>query len=302
MFDKLKDALRKFEESIATKIITEKDLSEDLNQLELSLLESEVAADVASHIVISLKNQIIGTKVQRGSKINELIEYALRDVLRELFTTTENINLISLIKRKKEENTIPAVILFLGINGTGKTTSIAKLSALLKKHGFMVIMAASDTYRAGAIEQLEIHSQRIGSRILKQSYGSDPAAVARDAINYARQHSFDAVLVDTAGRMQTYTNLMEELAKIKRVSNPDLTIFVGDSLAGNDLILQAREFLEKVGFDAIILTKMDADVKGGAAISVTYVTKRPIIYIGTGQGYDDLILFSPDWIINKILS
>jgi fused signal recognition particle receptor len=301
LFDKIRDVLHKFGESITTKTLDETDLSDNLSQLELNLIENEVAVEVANYIVTSLKEKLVGRKVERGQKIDTIIDDALKDILKTLFSTTTSIDLFSIIETKKHAGSSPTTVLFLGINGTGKTTSIAKLSSMLKRKGYIVLMAASDTYRAGAIEQLEIHSQRLGIRILKQRYGSDPAAVARDAKTYALQHGYDVVLIDTAGRMQTSTNLMEELAKIKRVSNPDLTVFVGDALAGNDLIYQAREFLEKVGFDAIILTKTDADVKGGASISVTYVTKRPIMYIGNGQDYGDLIPFDPDWIISKIL-
>ncbi|MEM0288049.1 MAG: signal recognition particle-docking protein FtsY [Nitrososphaerota archaeon] len=301
MFEKLKEAFRKFEVSITTKTLTEQDISEPIQQLEVNLLESEVAYEAVQYIISSISSKLVGQKISRTEDKNKFILNLLRETLLNIFSHPTQLDIFQEIQ-KKVENKIPYSIMFLGINGTGKTTTIAKMSRLLAKKGYSVILAASDTYRAGAIEQLETHSQNLGLKILKQKYGSDPAAVARDAKNYATLHNYHVVLIDTAGRIQTSKNLMEELAKIKRVSAPDLTIFVGDSLAGNDLVLQAREFLKTVGFDAIILTKMDADAKGGASISVVYATGKPIIYIGTGQGYDDIQNFDAEWLINKLLS
>jgi len=193
------------------------------------------------------------------------------------------------------------VIVFVGINGTGKTTTIAKIAQLLMRKRYSVILACSDTYRAGSIEQLEEHAERLGVRMIKHKYGADPAAVAYDAINHARAHGVSAVLIDTAGRIQTDRNLMNELAKIKRVINPDLTILTVDALTGNDAVMQAEEFHKSVGIDGTILTKVDADVKGGAALSVTYVTGKPIVFIGTGQKYEDLEEFDPQRFTQMIL-
>jgi len=201
-------------------------------------------------------------------------------------------------KRKKGE---PYVIVFVGINGTGKTTTIAKLVQFLTKKGYSVVLACSDTYRAGSIEQLEEHAKRLGVRMIKHEYGADPAAVAYDTVNHAKAHGTNVVLIDTAGRIQTNRNLMNELAKIKRIVNPDMTILTVDSLTGNDAIMQAEEFHKSVGIDATILTKVDADVKGGSALSVTYVTKKPILFIGTGQKYEDLEEFKPEKFLELIL-
>jgi fused signal recognition particle receptor len=201
-------------------------------------------------------------------------------------------------KRKKGE---PFIIAFVGINGTGKTTTIAKVCHLLNKKGYSAVIACSDTYRAGSIEQMEEHARRLGTKMVKHNYGADPAAVAYDTISHAKAHSINAVLIDTAGRMQTNQNLMNELAKVKRVVNPDLTILTVDSLIGNDAVMQAEEFNKSVGIDATILTKVDADVKGGSALSVTYVTQKPILFIGTGQTYDDLQEFNPEKFIQMIL-
>jgi len=186
------------------------------------------------------------------------------------------------------------------VNGTGKTTTIAKFANLLKKSGFSVILACSDTHRAGAIEQLTQHAERLSVKVISQKYGADPAAVARDAVLHAKSRRIDVVLIDTAGRMQTSRNLMEEMSKITRVVNPDLKIFVGDALAGNDAISQAKEFQEFTNFDAAILTKVDADVKGGAALSIAYITGKPIIYLGTGQSYDDLAQFNVDSFVSSL--
>jgi fused signal recognition particle receptor len=195
----------------------------------------------------------------------------------------------------------PCVILFLGINGTGKTTTIAKFANMLRNKGISSVIVAGDTHRAGAIEQITEHANRLGIKVIAQRYGADPAAVGRDGVLYARSHRVDTVLIDTAGRMQTSKNLMDEMAKIVRVVRPDIKIFVGDSLAGNDTIMQAREFQRYTDFDCIILTKSDSDYKGGSALSIVHVTKRPIIYLGTGQGYDDLKPFSAEAFIKQIL-
>jgi fused signal recognition particle receptor len=169
------------------------------------------------------------------------------------------------------------------------------------KHGYSVVLACADTYRAGSIEQLEEHARRLGVRIIKHAYGADPAAVAFDAISHAKAHGINVVLIDTAGRIQTDKNLMAELTKVKRVVKPDLTVLTVDSLTGNDAVTQAEEFHKTVGIDGTILTKVDADVKGGSALSVTYVTKKPILFIGTGQRYDDLEEFKPEQFTQMIL-
>ena len=191
--------------------------------------------------------------------------------------------------------------MFVGINGTGKTTTIAKVAQFLRDKGYSVVLCGADTYRAGSIEQLEEHGKRLGMRVIRSTYGGDPAAVAYDAVNHARAHGINVVLIDTAGRMQTNQNLMNELIKVKRVVKPDLTVFTVDSLIGNDAVMQAEEFNNAVGIDATILTKVDADVKGGSALSVTYVTQKPILFIGVGQTYKDLELFNPEKFVNMVL-
>ena len=225
---------------------------------------------------------------------------ALRDALYDVLRMDKKVDLLGLAEAKRRARE-PLVIVFLGINGTGKTTTIGKVAHLLLRNGFSVVLAGADTYRAGSIEQLEGHGKRLGVRVVRHEYGADAAAVAFDAVSHAKSRGVNAVLIDTAGRMQTDRNLMEEVRKIVRVAKPDLTVFVGDSLTGNDAVEQALNFCKFVEFEASILTKADADAKGGAAISIAYVTKRPTIYLGTGQGYEDLTPFNPEYLIQKIL-
>jgi fused signal recognition particle receptor len=220
--------------------------------------------------------------------------------LLEILNTGNHIDLWTAVEKKRKTRE-PFVIAFVGINGTGKTTTIAKVARMFMKKGYSVVLSCSDTYRAGSIEQLEEHGKRLGVKMIRHTYGADPAAVAYDAVSHAKAHGIDVVLIDTAGRIQTDRNLMNELAKVKRVIAPDLTILTVDALTGNDAVMQAEEFHKTVGIDATVLTKVDADVKGGSALSVTYVTKKPIIFIGTGQTYEDLELFNPEKFTQMIL-
>jgi fused signal recognition particle receptor len=191
--------------------------------------------------------------------------------------------------------------MFVGVNGTGKTTTISKLSEYFVSKGFTPVIAASDTFRAGAIEQITHHANNLGVKIIKHQKGADPAAVAYDAVEHAKAQKKEVVLIDTAGRMQTNVNLMDEMKKIQRVVKPDLIIFVGDALTGNDAVEQATKFNNAVGFDGIILTKADADAKGGAALSIGYVVQKPILFLGTGQSYSDLMEFHPEWMVEQVL-
>jgi fused signal recognition particle receptor len=287
MFEKLRGAFSSLAKAVSEKKLSEKDLDDSLFEFQLALMESDVAQDVVERVTGDLKKQLLGVSFERSKDLQAMVKEKLRGEVLSVFSQAGDIDVLEKIRAKKEQGE-PFKILFLGINGTGKTTTVAKFANFLKKNGFSVVIAAGDTHRAGAIEQVTEHANRISAKVVAQRYGADPAAVARDGVLYAKSHHVDVVLVDSAGRMQTNQNLMEEMSKIVRVLNPDLKIFVGDSLAGNDAVSQAELFSKYTGFDGAILTKVDADSKGGAALSIASATKRPILFIGVGQGYDDL--------------
>ncbi len=300
MLEGLRKALGKFVEKITTVELNPKNIGPILEELKIRLLENDVALDVADEICQSLLEELTGTRVKRTGDKKSFVEEALRRSVLRTLSRGGSLDLLELVRARREEGE-PFVVLFVGFNGTGKTTTIAKIAKLLRDKGFRVVLACSDTFRAGAIEQLEEHGRRLGIRVLKHRYGADPAAVAYDAVAHARARGIDVVLIDTAGRAQTNKNLMDELAKIKRVIEPDLTILVVDALTGNDALVQAEMFDGAVGVDAVVLTKVDADVRGGAALSITHAIGKPIIFIGTGQGYDDLSRFDPEEFADMIV-
>jgi fused signal recognition particle receptor len=300
MFEKLKSGLKGLVNKVTTTELKTENLRPVLAEFKISLAENDVALPVAEQICDKMEKRLDGVQVKRLEDRRKIVEKNLREVLLETMLTTNKTDLLTAIEEKHKKNE-PYVIVFVGINGTGKTTTIAKVARFLSKKGYSVVLACSDTYRAGSIEQLEEHAKRLGMRIIKHKYGADPAAVAYDTISHARAHGINVVLIDTAGRIQTNRNLMNELAKVKRIVNPDLTVLTVDSLTGNDAVMQAEEFHKCVGIDATILTKVDADVKGGAALSVTYVTRKPILFIGTGQRYEDLEEFDPEKFVQMIL-
>jgi len=298
MFENLRDAFSSAAKSFSEKELKEKDIEDILFQLEISLLESDVASEVIDSIKSDLKEKLIGTKVDK-KEIEKFVKDSLIQSISGLFDDAGKIDLFSNIDSKKESGQ-PYLILFVGINGTGKTTSLAKLAYLLQQSKYSVVVAAADTFRAGAIEQLREHINRLNLKLVAQNYGSDPAAVARDAVLYAKSHKIDCVLIDTAGRMQTSKNLMDQIEKITNVVKPDFKIFVGDSLAGNDTVNQAKEFYKHTKFDASILTKSDADSRGGAALSIVKVTSTPILYVGVGQEYPDLKAFDKELFLETV--
>jgi fused signal recognition particle receptor len=300
VFEKLRNGLSGLVEKISTTELKAENLRPILSNFKLNLIENDVAVEVADHVCKELEKRLDGIQIKRLEDRKEIVRKNLHEILRSILTSDKMISLLEQVKEKRRTNE-PYVIVFVGINGTGKTTSIAKVAKLLMKNGYSVILACSDTYRAGSIEQLEEHAKRLGVRMIKHKYGADPAAVAYDAIAHAKAHGVSVVLIDTAGRIQTNKNLMNELGKIKRVIDPDLTILTIDALTGNDAVMQAEEFHKSVGIDGTILTKVDADVKGGAALSVTYVTEKPIVFIGTGQEYEDLEEFNPERFTQMIL-
>ncbi|MGA2676093.1 MAG: signal recognition particle-docking protein FtsY [Methanobacterium sp.] len=283
---------------IRHKTISEKDLDDILSELEMALLEGDVALEVAEQIVNTVKQDLVGRKIKRRNDVTEFTKNALKNAISEILNVdSQDIDDLIVEKRKQGE---PLKIMFVGINGTGKTTTIAKLATYFIEKNYTPVIAASDTFRAGAIEQITHHADKIGVKIIKHKKGSDPAAVAYDAVEHAKAQGKDLVLVDTAGRMQTNVNLMDEMKKIKRVIKPDLIIFVGDALTGNDAVEQARKFDEAVSIDGVILTKADADAKGGAALSIGYVINKPILFLGTGQSYSDIIEFHPNWMVEQV--
>lgn len=281
--------------SFLSKKIKDDPLDDILDELEVTLLESDVAYPVVQEIIVGVRNNLAGKKYSREYTLEEIVELAVKEAVSDVL----RINVFDfdawLAEQKK-----PTVIMFIGINGTGKTTAIAKIANRLKQEGRSVVLAACDTFRAGAIEQLSIHADKLNVKIVKSVQDADPASVAYDAIEHARSKMKDVVLIDTAGRMQTNNNLIAEMKKIVKVAKPDLKIFVGDSLAGNDAVEQAKVFDEAVGIDAIILTKIDTDAKGGAALSIAKTIGKPIAFVCDGQEYEDIEKFDADWMLERL--
>lgn len=298
LFDSLKTKFSGLVEGVSSKKITEKDLNKILEDFELSLLESDVSLLVSEKIVDELKKKLSGEKIGLTSNKKDFVKTAVEETLTEILEF-KKYDIFKEIEKKRKAGEVFSIA-FVGFNGTGKTTTIAKFGKLLLDKGYKVVIAASDTFRAGSIEQLSLHAENIGIKVIKHNYDADPAAVAFDAINHAKARGIDVVLIDTAGRSEMNKNLMDEMKKLVRVSNPDMKIFVGDSLAGNAVAEQAEKF-SNIGIDGSILTKVDADSRGGAALSISYITGKPILFIGTGQGYDDLETFDPKWLVERIL-
>ncbi|MBO7695228.1 MAG: signal recognition particle-docking protein FtsY [Methanobrevibacter sp.] len=295
-----KEKSGRFLSFIKEKSISEDDVEDILFELELGLLEADVAMDVSSVVVESVKNELVGQKIKRSSDIEEYTYKALKNAVSKIIDI-DGKSMTELLEEKVAQGE-PLVVMLVGINGTGKTTTIGKLSNYYIKKGYTPVIAASDTFRAGAIEQVQYHADNLGVKLIKHEKGSDPAAVAFDAVQHARAKGKELVLIDTAGRMQTNTNLMDEMKKIRRVSKPDLVVFVGDALTGNDATEQARKFNEAIDIDGVILTKADADSKGGAALSIGYIIKKPILFLGMGQSYDDIKEYDADWMLEQIFS
>jgi len=287
-----------FTEGFLGRKIRETTVDEVFNDLEIVLLQSDVALPVVDKMRKDLRRDLAGRKLRLGVDAEEAIRSSLLRSVRSVLSRPP-VDLAAQVRAQTER---PFVILFVGVNGTGKTTSLAKLAGWFRAQGLSSVIAAGDTFRAGAIEQLLVHGERLGVRVIRQKEGSDPAAVAFDAVDHAKAKKVDVVLVDTAGRQHTNDNLIEEAKKIRRVVHPSLTIFVGDALSGHDVVEQAKEFNSALGIDGIILTKLDADAKGGAALSLTYVTKKPILFVGTGQGYADLHPFDAEWMVQRLFA
>jgi fused signal recognition particle receptor len=303
LFDKLRKIFSETTKNLGQKSISKKDIDSILEELQISLMENDVAHEIVDELTTKIKEEMQNLKLERNEYSDHVITTKLYTFLHELFLSTNaRTDILQSILDKKKSKGGPYSIVFLGINGTGKTTTVAKFCKLLRDKGISVVMAAADTHRAGAIEQITQHGNNLNVKVISQRYGADPSAVARDALEHAKKNYIEAVLIDTAGRMQTSKNLMEEVSKIIRVIKPDMKIFVGDSLAGNDTVNQAREFFEYTKYDGSILTKSDADSKGGAAISIVYLTHKPILYLGMGQGYGDLEEFDHERFLDSIFN
>jgi len=274
--------------------ISEDDVSEPLFELEMVLLESDVALPVTEEIISLVRQNLTGQRRKIGESVDGIVFSALRDALMQVLG--DGFDLPAYIRGHDR----PVKILFTGVNGTGKTTTVAKIASFLKKNGFSVVIGAGDTFRAGAIEQIDEHARRLGIKIIQHQHGADPSAVLFDAVQYASAHNVDVVLADTAGRFHNRANLMNQLDKIRRVMKPDLIVYVDEAVAGNDAVVRAHEFEKSVGADAVILTKADMDSRGGAAISIAHTIGKPLMFLGVGQGYDDIMPFEPAAVIGEL--
>ncbi|TAJ44815.1 signal recognition particle-docking protein FtsY [Methanofollis fontis] len=276
-------------------VISEKDIEEPLTELQMVLLENDVALDVSDAILAYMKEELVGSHRKIGTSVDNVVALALRRSL--LRVLGEGFDLVTYIRNHER----PVRILVTGVNGTGKTTSIAKMGHYLRENGFSVVLGAGDTFRAGAIDQIDEHARRLGIKVIQHKEGSDPAAVLFDTVEYAKGHGIDVVLADTAGRFHNRKNLMNQLEKIRRVMKPDLIVYVDEAVAGNDAVVRARDFNDLVGTDAVMLTKADMDPRGGAAISIAQSIGKPIVFLGTGQGYDDIVPFRPAAVVDELL-
>ncbi|WOX55882.1 MULTISPECIES: signal recognition particle-docking protein FtsY [unclassified Methanoculleus] len=276
-------------------LLQEKDIEGPLFELEMVLLENDVALPVTDEIIGHMRRDLVGRRRKIGTSVDDLVMSTLRSALCGVLG--EGLDFCEYIR----SNERPVKVLFTGVNGTGKTTTVAKVGHYLQKNGFTVVIGAGDTFRAGAIEQIRAHADRLGIKVIQHQAGADPSAVLFDAIQYAKAHDIDVVLADTAGRFHNRANLMNQLEKIRRVMKPDLVVYVDEAVAGNDAVIRADEFNKAVGTDAVVLTKADMDPKGGAAISVAHTVGKPILFLGTGQGYDDIVPFSPRVVVDELL-
>ncbi|WP_138006901.1 signal recognition particle-docking protein FtsY [Halalkalirubrum salinum] len=277
-------------------IIEEEDLEDPLWELEMALLGSDVEMSVTESILETIREKMIGETRKQVDTTGELVERALHDALLDVIQVGQ----FDFDERIAAADK-PVTIIFTGVNGVGKTTSIAKLSEYLADRGYSVVLANGDTYRAGANEQIQKHAENLDRKLISHEQGGDPAAVLYDGVKYAESNDIDVVLGDTAGRLHTSDDLMAQLEKIGRVVDPDMTLFVDEAVAGQDAVQRAKKFNEAAAIDGAILTKADADSSGGAAISIAYVTGKPILFLGVGQGYDDLERFDPELLVDRLL-
>lgn len=299
MLENLKRKFKRTAKRISGRELSPEDVEDIIWELKVGLLESDVAVPVTDEIIGKLEEEFKGEKVGIREDAKDRLYDILKELMKNILTPEKKTDFFQTLEEKRKKGE-PAVLVFVGVNGCGKTTSIAKITKLLQDHDYEPVLAASDTFRAAGIEQLEKHGENLGVRVIKHQKGADAAAVAFDAIKHAKAKDYDVVLIDTAGRMQTDMNLMDEMKKICRVSDPDLTMFVGDALTGNDAVEQASKFEEAVDIDGSILTKIDADARGGASLSIVQETGEPILFLGTGQEYEDLVKFEPEIILDAL--
>lgn len=287
--------LKKITSKVNKVKISEKEFEKYEDDFRMLLLENNVAFEAAEEIIKNLKEEIIGKEL-----LKKEIEFEIKDSLRKIIKDLliEPFDILEKIRKKDEKE--PFIIMFAGVNGTGKTTTVAKIANFLKKNKISSVLAAGDTFRAASIEQLEKHGEKIGVKVISHEYNSDPASVGFDAIKYAKKNSIDVVIIDTAGRMHTAKNLLKEIEKITKVCNPNLKIFIGESITGNDSIEQVKSFDEAINIDGIILTKADVDEKGGTAVSLGYATKKPILFLGVGQEYKDIEAFNKNKFVEEL--
>ncbi len=292
----LENITKKFTKRVTEIEVKEEDVSVIIDDLKMGLMENDVALDVAEKICVDVEKSLIGKSVKR-SKIEDTIKDSLRKSVLDILSQ-EKINLLEFISGHDK----PVLFLFVGFNGAGKTTTLARIGNYLKVNGINCIFAAGDSFRAASIEQLQIHGDKLGIKVIKHNYGADSAAVIFDSMKYATTHNIDVVLADTAGRTHVNANLIDELRKVCRVNNPGMKILVLDSLTGNDIIEQAQKFDEAVGIDSVVFTKVDVYEKGGAILSAKHTIKKPILFLGTGQNYGDLEEFDADKIVGRLFN
>lgn len=304
MFEKLKRTFSKFAETVVSTVkedaLGEKEVSRLVDDLYLELIESDVAVEVADAVSSALRSKLVGVKVPRFGDRESAVKRAIYEVLLSILNDVPDADLEAEVFAALKSNK-PVVLMFLGPNGYGKTTTLAKLAYLFKSRGLQSVLAAADTFRAGAKEQLEEHGRRLDLRVIGGKYGSDPASVAYDAVQHARARDIPLVLIDTAGRMHTDKNLMDELSKIQRVVEPHLSVFVFDSQLGNEALEIAKHYSKYVRIDGMIATKVDSYPKGGSILTFLYALKKPIYYLGTGQQYSDLVKFKKEDYVTQLI-
>jgi fused signal recognition particle receptor len=287
MLKSLSKAFSNLVEKVSTTTLTGPEVESLLQDFYLQLVAADVAVETADAVVEGLRQRLKEFRIPRFSDKREMVKDVLKSTLSTVIKTASIQDVLKTAEERRKSGR-PVVIMFVGPNGSGKTSTVVKLAHYLRKKGYSAILASADTFRAGAIEQLETLGEKAGFLVVSQQYGADPAAVAVDAINKAASLRANFVIIDTAGRTEVDRGLLEEMRKIKRVAKPDYVIYIGDALAGNVAVNQARMFDEVVGVDFVVLAKLDADAKGGSAVSISHATGKPLLFVCTGQELDDL--------------